>query len=491
MARATFTSTVPGGQRSKSRATFSGRRTLRADARHQVGARRASPGRSRARRASRRAPRRRTEAVVAAGCISATVRSTIVLDRLVVARARALDGATSALDVAASTKTPRPVSSREREERRERVEAQVRDSPSRRRTRRGERSAQPRLGVALVGRAEVAALGVGDDQDVARRARRRSAARGPGNPAEPNRSKKATCGLIAAADADDRLEDARARRTPARRRCRCGPRTRADRGSGSTPTHSGPSARMRSCSRTTERLSHGPLLSVRSTRATSWRRHPRSRPRCDAPRRARVGECRGAHLDGVGPRHQHRDRVLAAARRPRRRRSASSGTPRGTRRPRAATRAGCPVRSRRRPRCRATVDAVSTSIDEAEHGVHEHQRVAPASSAAPAISTRSGVFGTQLHPERKLAPPRDASTTPRVASAECAKIAERPSRFGQLALTSSATTSAPRMAAAASANSVDGAAPDRADDRRPARSQGRQVVARATPRRRDRRGPPR
>ena len=78
---------------------------------------------------------------------------------------------------------------------------------------------------------------------------------------------------------------------------------------------------------------------------------------------------------------------------------------------------------------------------------------APASRAAPAISTRSGVLGLNLT-QRGTSATRDASTTARVADAECANIVERFSRFGQLAFTSSAASAAPFMASAASANSA-------------------------------------
>jgi len=69
-----------------------------------------------------------------------------------------------------------------------------------------------------------------------------------------------------------------------------------------------------------------------------------------------------------------------------------------------------------------------------------------------------------------------------VASTECAKIAERPSRLGQLAFTSRATRSAPRIASAASANSAAVRPQKSNHDRSRARAAAPGSSPRATPR---------
>ena len=94
----------------------------------------------------------------------------------------------------------------------------------------------------------------------------------------------------------------------------------------------------------------------------------------------------------------------------------------------------------------------STSMARPRIVLTSTSALAPAPSAAPATSTRSGVLGLSLaHSGRPAA--RQASTTSAVARAECANIRDRSSRFGQLALTSTAATSAPASASAAAANS--------------------------------------
>ena len=77
---------------------------------------------------------------------------------------------------------------------------------------------------------------------------------------------------------------------------------------------------------------------------------------------------------------------------------------------------------------------------------------APASMAALATSMSSGVFGLSFT-HRGTPASRAAATTSAVAWGEWANISRRLSRLGQLAFTSSATISAPRMAVAAAANS--------------------------------------
>ena len=219
------------------------------------------------------------------------------------------------------------------------------------------------------------------------------------NPCEPKRSKNATWGLMTATVSLTASSDREARRTRDLRPCRCRPQPSMSARLGSMPTHSGPRSRTRSWSRTPKLSTMGHSNQIR-TRATSCRRIQRSSP--EGPATARAGPRRS-----LFPPRARSPRPSASPRRPRPKRrrplprSASSRTPRDTRRPRASATGRIPVRSRHRHRCRATPRDVEVDT-QPEHGVHQHQARRTRVEGGAGDLDEVGVFGTQLDPQGQI-----------------------------------------------------------------------------------------
>src|ERR1017187_2990224 len=130
-------------------------------------------------------------------------------------------------------------------------------------------------------------------------------------PSAPKRSKNETWGLMAAA------VSMTASRTASEQNS--SPSTESGRSQassnwrlGSMPTHSGPSARMRDCKRVpNESAMGGPHYLVDVVDVVTS--HPLLHFLLNDPGRTGIGEVRRADLNGVGPGHQHGDRVLTGA----------------------------------------------------------------------------------------------------------------------------------------------------------------------------------